>query len=461
MNVATFPIDSALPQVKVASDATLMREVFRRHLRPCSGTTYDIQDCSLTRVRFRRASRCILQYNLRLLDSTTGRARNQWVTGIICPGDGAKEMRLHASSLKEEVSRAFQTFEPVSFIPKLQMVVQVFPYDRQLSSLPALVTGPPPEVESLLMAQFGPGDWRPEAWTIDPIRYRAEKAAVLKYSVQARDGATGKREERGFYLKVYGNEKGEPTYQVLQALWRKDNAKEHFTVPKPIAYLSDLHTLIQEETAGISFQQILVHGGDQEAESAARKVARALAALHLDHISAKRRRPFKDQISRLNKTGKALQAACPHLNKELEAIVGNIVAALEEVPLRQAHLDLKTDHVLLDGNRCTLLDLDSFAEADPVLDAARMLAQIVAMRFRFSVLDSRLQMAARAFEEEYFNHVPGPWRNRLRTVYAGAALKVALGFFRRQERDWPEALAALLAEAQNSLAGRFCWEDFP
>ena len=38
--------------------------------------------------------------------------------------------------------------------------------------------------------------------------------------------------------------------------------------------------------------------------------------------------------------------------------------------------------------------------------------------------------------------------------YADAALHVAVGFFRRQERRWPETVAALVAQAGDALAGQ-------
>ena len=65
-----------------------------------------------------------------------------------------------------------------------------------------------------------------------------------------------------------------------------------------------------------------------------------------------------------------------------------------------------------------------------------------------------VRTAAQAFTEEYFAHVPKTWRCRLPLHYAGAALKVAVGFFRRQEPRWPETIAALVKEARDSLAGR-------
>jgi len=462
INRLVFHEDASLPQVRIASDSMRMREVFRGHLRPFGRNTYRIQDCVLACVKYRQADRCLLQYNLRLVDAKTGQESIQWVTGLIGPGNFAEQMwqEHQASDRKSENPSAFQTFEPVSFIPKLGMLVHVFPYDRRLLSLPLFIAGPPSAVKRLLIAEFGPGKWHAEAWDTDLIRYRAEKTSVLRYLVKAQHGTTGKSEERRFYLKIYGNENGVETYRVLRRLWSRENTKsENFMVARPIAYLSGVHALIQEEASGISFQQILQCGPDEEAASAARKVAAALAALHFDQIPTTRQHLFHKEVRRLKKDWETLRSACPHLKKELDAVVGAIVAGLEEVPLRPAHLDLKTDHILFNGGRCTLLDFDSFAEADPILDAARMLAQIGAMRFRFPVPEARLRMAACAFDEEYFNRVPEDWRKRLRMVYASGILRVSLGFLRRHESQWPETVAVLLFEANRSLAGRFWWKE--
>src|SRR3712207_3850951 len=127
------------------------------------------------------------------------------------------------------------------------MLVQVFPYDRRLPALPLLVEGPPPELEPLLLARFGPGDWRVEAWRVEPVRYR-DRGAVLRYTAKGRNAATGGRRERRFYAKVYHDEGGERTYRALQALRsRADEDNEKFTVAAPIAYLSELRALILEE----------------------------------------------------------------------------------------------------------------------------------------------------------------------------------------------------------------------
>jgi hypothetical protein len=379
------------------------------------------------------------------------------VTGVIYPEDRAEHIwkKLRAADPKPEISGAFETFEPVSFIPELKMLVQLFPFDRRLPALPLCMRDPSAEIESLLLARFGPGNWQTESWDVEPIRYRAGLAVVLRYTVQARDKTTRRREKRRFYAKIYRDEKGEQIYQVLQGLWaRSSNGGEHLTVASPIAYLSGPRALFQEEASGTSFQEILLHGPDREVDSAARRVARAIAALHLDHIPTPRHHLVQDEVAVLEKIGKTLQWASPDLKGELAAIGRAIVRSLKEVPLRPTHLDLKTDHVLLDREHCALLDLDSFALADPVLDAAHVLAQIGGLKFRPAASNDRLLLAAGAFTEEYFNHVPGEWRSRLVPHYAGAALKVALGFFRRQEPEWREKACSMIKEAKASLESR-------
>jgi hypothetical protein len=95
--------------------------------------------------------------------------------------------------------------------------------------------------------------------------------------VRARDTATGRVEQRRFYAKIYRKEEeGERTYQVLRALRNKISGGDAgFTVAKPVAYLSGLRTLFQEEVTGTPLEDVLCRE-DDEAIQAMRKAARAL-----------------------------------------------------------------------------------------------------------------------------------------------------------------------------------------
>src|SRR5687767_11967877 len=55
-----FPVDPDIPQLAIASDPGLMLEVFRTYLRPLTRETYHIQDCQVSRIRYRRGTRCVL-----------------------------------------------------------------------------------------------------------------------------------------------------------------------------------------------------------------------------------------------------------------------------------------------------------------------------------------------------------------------------------------------------------------
>jgi Phosphotransferase enzyme family len=455
MDPTAFLADPGLPQLAIASDPVMMREVFQTHLRLLTHQAYRIQDCLVSRIRYRRGSRCVLQYTLHLVEPATGLERSQWVTGVI-DAEGRAErawQRLRAADPTQEVPEAYLTFEPVCFISTLKMLVQVFPYDRRLQGLCRLMTRPSPDLEPLLLSGFGPGSWRAQRWDLEPIRYRAQLGAVLRYTVHARETATGRTAMKCFYAKIFRDEEGERAYQVLQALWERAEAGgEGFTVGRPMAYLGDLHALVQEEAPGTSLQQILLQGCDMAA--AVRKVARTLAVFHQEDLATTRRHARADEIADLERAGTLLQWACPLLKGEVDAVVSAVAKDLEDVPPRPTHRDLKPDHILLDGDRLALLDLDWYTGADSVLDAAALLATVVSTPFRFHIPHDRVRTAVQALAEEYFVHVPRAWRRRLHLHYAGAALKEAVGFFRRQEPRWPETIAAMVEEAENSLAGR-------
>jgi Phosphotransferase enzyme family len=433
-----------------------MRGVFQRNLRPLNNKAYQVRDCRLSRIRYRRGERCVLQYTLRLAEADTGSERIQWVTGVMYADNMTRrkweKLRI---SYPKEISEINANFEPFFFIPELEMLVQVFPYDRRLPTLPLLVAEPLPELKLPLLARFGPGNWRTDFWNVEPVRYRAGLGAALRLTVQRQDDATGRRIERRFYAKVYRDEgKGQQTHQVLRALWKQAGANgEGFTVARPLAYLSELRALILEEAPGSTLEEILL--GERDPTGTVRRVARALAAFNQgDAPATTQQHLLADQVAVLERARRLLGWACPHLRVEVESIIEGILAGLEEVPLGPTHRDLKPDHIFVDGELTIFIDLDSLARADPVLDPAYLLARLAAMPALFPIPPERTRAVAREFAEEYFAQVPGGWYDRLPFHYAGALLKISFGFFRRQVPDWPDRIATLLEEARASLAGR-------
>ena len=448
--------DPGLPELTVVKDPEMMREVFQGHLRPLDGKTYQVRECRIDYIHYRRASRCVVQYALRLAEPQTGRERSQWVSGVMYAGGRTRRIweRLQQTEPGQEVTNSFPAFPPFSYIPDLNMLVQVFPYDHRFPALPLLMEGPPPELEPLLLAPFGPGDWQAEAWNVKAVRYRPDMRAALRFTARARDGATGRAEERRFYAKIYRKEEeGERTYQLLRALWDKAGSGEvSFTVARPIAYVSGLRTLFQEEVSGISLEEILLRE-EEEAVPAVRKAAGALASLHLDDtVFTPRRLSLRDETASLERVGKLLRQACPHMRAEIEEAVGAVAAGLEEVPYAPVHGDLKPAHIMLDSGSVGLIDFDKFVMADPIVDVANLLFYLPDVPPHGHLPSGGV---ARAFVEEYFAHVPEDWRARLPLHYAGGLLKkAAVGFHRRQAPGGLERVEAMVEKAREYLTGR-------
>jgi hypothetical protein len=452
-----FPFDPDFPQLKIASDPALMREVFRRHLKPVAGKVLRIEDCVPYRFRCRQSStRCVLQYTLRIVEPATGRESNQWVSGLVYAGPGEAEQHwreLQAADPRQEIPADWLTFEPVEFIPDLQMLVQVFPCDRKLRNLCSVMNGALRGLESLLLAGLGPGRWHAEDRNVEPTRYRTELGAALRYTLRARETPTSRSETVRCYLKVYRNERGKETFKLLRSLSERPE-QNPYSVVRPIAYLSELRTLVLEEAAGTVLQQLLLE--DRDSAAATRAVARAVAAFNQNDLGITRHHSLAEQFDDVKRESSLVQWACPQARPDVLEITAAVLAGLEEVPPAPIHRDLKTDHIFLSGERVIFIDLDSVVLGDPVRDPAHLYAHIVARVGLDSMPLERARTAAAAFAEEYFSQVPTPWRNRFPLHCAGALIEVAGGIFKRQELNWPEKVTAAIEAAKHALSEFKC-----
>jgi hypothetical protein len=432
-----------------------MLTVFRAHLKPVAGKCYEVEDCVPFRFRCRQStSRCVLQYTLRLVERDTGRRQEQWVTGLVYAEPGAAErlwQQMRADEPHRDIPDRWLTFEPVAFIPDLQMVVQVFPFDRRLRNLSSVIGGASPRLEPLLLARLGPGQWRVEEESIEPTRYRTELGAALRYTLRARDALTARRETVRCYLKVYRDDRGERTLHLLRALSERAGAGSHAAV-RPLAYWPDVRTLVLEEAPGTALQQLLLE--DRDPFTAVGTVARAVAAFNQADSGITRRQAVADQLEDVRLAAGLVAWACPDASAVVQEITAAVVRGLGEAPPAPIHGDLKTDHVFLSGDRVIFIDLDSATLGDPVRDPAHLFAYITSRVGLEAMPPQRARAVAAAFVEEYFRHVPASWRRRFPLHCAGALIEVASGIFRRQDAQWQEKVAAAIAEARTCLPWR-------
>ena len=444
--------------LEAATNPGLMREIFQRYLPPLGEKTYEVLDCQISFARHRGLDRRKLHYTLRLVELGTKRERSLLLTGTTYPEGRTKRIweKLRRSELGRGLPGTSSSFESFFYIPDLDMLVQVFPYDHRLPALRFLMEERSPELEGALLAVFGPGDWRTEAWDAKPVRYRVGMRATLQLTVQARDAATDRVEVRCFYAKVYRHEhEGEQAYQVLRELQDKASTGGNgFAVGKPVAYLSGLRTLVQEEVPGVSLLDILLRRGEEEAIPAVRRAASAVASLHLLDLAPSRRRRLRDEVVGLEDAGKLLRSVHPHLSQRIEEILSAVMTGLEEVAPAPTHGDLAPRHIFLAGDCTALVDFDKFAGSDPILDVADLLFLLAKARPHATHLQERQWALARAFTEEYFIHVPVDWKSRLTFHYASVLLRKAAGSFQHRDPGSSDEVENLLEEAENSLRGK-------
>src|SRR5256714_12121957 len=218
---------------------------------------------------------------------------------VVRQGGGRRE-----ADPRDEIPPQWLAFEPVAFIPELAMLVEVFPYDRKLRHLRLVMGGGGLEeaIEPRLL-DGGEAGRR----VLEPLRYRTELGAALRYTVEAQHRASRRRATRRCYLKVYRDDRGAATWQLLQRLSRPDPARP-YEVIAPIAYMDGLRTLAIEQAPGTPLLQLMLEGDDR----AIRPVARAVAAFNQDDRGIVTRAHTKaDQLGDVRRAAALVAWACP------------------------------------------------------------------------------------------------------------------------------------------------------
>ncbi len=218
-----------------------------------------------------------------------------------------------------------------------------------------------------------------------------------------------------------------------------------FDVPEPVAYLKDYLALVQHAVPGRSLADLLLETDDPGPMM--RQVAGALAVWHSPRPPTSRRSPASAELNDVRRAAALVSTVRPSLTEAVRQVVALVAGRLNDVEPAPTHGDLKPDHVLIDGDRTALLDLDSFAGADPILDVGSMLARLAGMAVRRAAEPARVAEAANAFAETYFGVVPTQWRNRLPCHHAAALVQEAAGGFRYQLAGWPVVMDALVEQA--------------
>jgi hypothetical protein len=354
-----------------------MRGALGALLQPEHCDSLSIESCKLERFRYRKAERAIFLYRLDLREN--GKTSRHWVTGSLYRGAKAQKLfrRLRNDVSTGARENGYGKLEPISYLDDLEMLVQSFPMDRHLPALAPLLSGGDREFDGARNSLEGPWAGRGQAYSMEPVRYRPGIGATLRVRS---NGSTPKTAPANgdVYVKVYRPDTAGPQRNAAKALayWAR-NRDLPYGLCLPCIHLKESQVALFESAPGSSLEALLLGEGDLQAP--AERLAEALIAFQASDAPLLRRRSRETVLKRAHGAADFLQWGHPDLAPLLAEILNGIDAWDQKAPSVPAHLDLKADHIYVDRDKLSFIDLDSCAAANPALDPALLLARLAAM----------------------------------------------------------------------------------
>jgi hypothetical protein len=276
------------------------------------------------------------------------------------------------------------------YIPELRLLLETQPPEAALPSLPSLID---PEHACVLIEQSMRAaapkyrELRIQSCTPRVVRYKPGSRCTILYDLTyPAELAEQQSWPNLVAIKTYKGSKGKNAYAGMRALWETPlGSGEIVTIAEPLAYLPELSALVQgpirEEQTLKDLIRSALRDNTPEAladlESAMRKTARGLAALHQSGAKYGESYAWKDEFAEVCETVAQLGRTIPLLAGAAEPLLARLDAlAAEHIadPMVPSHNSFRPAQVLLHEGKIGFIDFDSFCQAEPALDLALFLA---------------------------------------------------------------------------------------
>lgn len=325
------------------------------------------------------------------------------------------------------------------YLGDLHAVVQAFPYDSQLLGVNqattveaafSVVTSALPETEP---------DW--QSLSTKVLNYKSSRKLTVRYRLSTRNG-----QESTVFGKLFPVDGDRQALEAQRALAdaTPSTDSENFSVAPVVGRIPGWNALLWRRVAGRSvFAQL----GSCELTTTIRRVARCLAGLHRSDVRWRRIHDRESELNTVRSWLAAVAVADPIRRAELEVSYQRLQATISraDIPgLVPCHRDFYDKQLLIDGKRCTLLDLEVASRAEPELDVANFLAHLELRGLQGRT--DKVEPTGRLFVDEYSRVQPRLDPARLRWYLASSFLRLACVYSFRPE--W-ESLASKLAAASS------------
>lgn len=374
----TFPLlpeivfDKRLPQLCDLLDGQRMCDLFERKLL---ANGHHIENCHVVRAKLRPVGNCLVSYRLTLLESKSGKHRDQFLS-LVAFGEGESLERFAAAQRQPIVSTAIG--RGLFHLPELEAVVWAFPNDRKLTGLPAVADSK--RVKHLLPEVVAKGfgeEWKIAALKNEIVNYAAERACTVRAELELLNLQTGEIKTHVLFGKTYCPEDGDAAWRTMQLLWQSEACRQgRLLMPQPLTWQPEINTLWQQGLAGKELDAY--QAGSEEMGHLLEKAAAAVAALHSIVLPELPQRDTASLLSKLRAAEKVLACAFPSSQQKLDSLVNRLTATADLIgqPSATLHRDLHLKNFFVTGGQVALLDWDGVCQGDPLQDIGSFIASL-------------------------------------------------------------------------------------
>lgn len=408
--------DPALPHRDELLDDALVGQRLERLLAPDGDGGSRVLSCVRTRAKYRVGESLRATFEVRLHGATRLVSARMFAAGAPRP-----EWAKPAPDADSDVTGSSPT---TVADPSIDTDFWVFPADRKLIGLPALLW-PPREARTAFAA----------TWTRSRLlAYSPEKAATVRCLTERGDTLG--------YAKVQLGDEGLRSIAVLQAVTSGLDGDARLRLPAAVGYVAQHHMALYDAAPGRPLAE-LPATAMPEAMAA---LGRALTVLH--HQPVGDLPPFSRLLpSRIVRAAELIGAARPDVADE----VALLVAALLATPPGAAstvllHGDVHPKNVLVHAAGVSLIDLDQAAVGPAAAELGGLLARLWCPRGRTGLSASTGTAAVTALLDSY----QGTLERDDLLWYAAAALLVERGLraLNRVDHEGLMELSSVLAVAR-------------
>ena len=342
-----------------------------------------------------------------------------------------------------DISHPFERLH--GHLPDLHAEILVSPFDPQLPSLHELAD--PASVGRQLTAD-GSGD-RSCAFGVHTIRYRPGERHVLKYVPL--DPAA---ESVGIVFAKLGRDSDPARMGIIAARAAEvlEASEPSTSAARALHEVAGANVLLLAGVGGRPLSEML-RRGHLAAVPHVLRVGRALRTLHTgspadDWGSPGRSEP---QTSAAHRASEHIASLLPDVGMKIVEMLERAESAFDEIDAPAptlVHGDLKADHVFIDRNRMSFVDLGPLGTGDPAMDVGKFLADL---RWWLSPHSLPGREARAAFLQGYGGRSDHPRMLRARVWESVLLLSIAAHRVPIWDAAWERRTRCLFGEAERTL----------